>query len=336
MRMSTRSDHVNSLLQRVDTLTADVCPAGCEPCSESCVPEFRYRSEYSSYDVFGRRTGRAVCDKPCTADNTTAECRESHPVYRFCQTEVTNYDYDGLSFQVLAERHGPFALEEFPHPDVRDPARYVGDRFVSTYLHGPLGPIARTAEGDNDDVSDNRDHYYLRDAMGGHMGVILDEDGDVSTAGHAAFATYDAFGNAMSGVHAAAGAFAWRGGEGSVTEREPDLVYMQARHYSPKIGRFVQADTVLVASATTQSMNRYAYTENDPVSRSDPTGSFGINSGPAIFQAIYGFLAVPYALGFAVGLGASFGLGWGALLAPHGQPSLTIFSTVNCGFPVVF
>ena len=185
---------------------------------------------------------------------------------------MTNYDYDGLSFQVLAERHGPFALEEFPHPDVRDPARYVGDRFVSTYLHGPLGPIARTAEGDNDDVSDNRDHYYLRDAMGGHMGVILDDDGDVSTAGHAAFATYDAFGNAMSGVHAAAGAFAWRGGEGSVTEREPDLVYMQARHYSPEIGRFVQADTVLLASMTTQGMNRYAYVENDPVSASDPSG----------------------------------------------------------------
>ena len=36
--------------------------------------------------------------------------------------------------------------------------------------------IARTAAGDNDDVSDNRDHYYLRDAMGGHMGVIVDDE----------------------------------------------------------------------------------------------------------------------------------------------------------------
>jgi len=23
---------------------------------------------------------------------------------------------------------------------------------------------------------DNRDHYYLRDAMGGHMGVIVDDE----------------------------------------------------------------------------------------------------------------------------------------------------------------
>ena len=36
--------------------------------------------------------------------------------------------------------------------------------------------------------------------------------------------------------------FAWRGQEGSVTDRDAGLVYMQARHYDPSIGRFIQAD----------------------------------------------------------------------------------------------
>jgi hypothetical protein len=56
------------------------------------------------------------------------------------------------------------------------------------------------------------------------------DDGDMATPGHAAFTTYDAFGNVMARGNATSGAFAWRGGEGSVTDRHPGLVYMQARH----------------------------------------------------------------------------------------------------------
>lgn len=70
------------------------------------------------------------------------------------------------------------------------------------------------------------------------------------------------------------GSFAWRGGEGSVTDREPNLIHMQARHYDPTLGRFLQADSLMLASFTTQGTNRYLYTENDPVNRSDPTGRF--------------------------------------------------------------
>ena len=66
--------------------------------------------------------------------------------------------------------------------------------------------------------------------------------------------------------------FAWRGREGSVTDRASGLIYMQARHYDPSIGRFIQADILPVASLTTQGMNRYIYCENDPVNKSDPSG----------------------------------------------------------------
>jgi hypothetical protein len=49
---------------------------------------------------------------------------------------------------------------------------------------------------------------------------------------------------------------------------------MQARHYDPTLGRFIQADTMMLASMTTQGMNRYIYTENDPVNMTDATGEF--------------------------------------------------------------
>ncbi len=98
--------------------------------------------------------------------------------------------------------------------------------------HGPLGPIARTAEYGNNDVSDNRTVYYLRDAMGGHTGLLLDHDADLSTPSQASFSVYDAFGNGLPASHLSeggsqggggllAGSFAWRGGEGSVRDAAP-------------------------------------------------------------------------------------------------------------------
>jgi RHS repeat-associated protein len=47
-----------------------------------------------------------------------------------------------------------------------------------------------------------------------------------------------------------------------------DLFYMQARHYAPALGRFLQPDPVAAEA------NAYAYVENSPVSRIDPGGTF--------------------------------------------------------------
>lgn len=82
-----------------------------------------------------------------------------HNSHRRCQGEVVNYDYDGMSFQVLAERKGPYRKRGTGTGAQYYNLEFSGDRFLSTYLHGPLGPIARTEEGGNNDVADNRDHY---------------------------------------------------------------------------------------------------------------------------------------------------------------------------------
>ncbi len=174
------------------------------------------------------------------------------------------------------------------------------------YLYGPLGPIARTAEYGNNDVSDNRTVYYLRDAMGGHTGLLLDHDADLSTPSQASFSVYDAFGNGMSpgSPSGLAGSFAWRGGEGSVRDAAPNLVYMQARHYDPTIGRFLQPDTMTLASTTTQGMNKYIYCENDPVNRSDPTGKIWHFVVGLLFAGLVGGFLNWAASGFDGGFGS--------------------------------
>ena len=88
------------------------------------------------------------------------------------------------------------------------------------------------------------------------------------------------------------GSFEWRGGEGSVTDRESGLVHMQARHYDPTLGRFLQADSLALASLTTQGTNRYLYTENDPVNGTDPSGHNPLLAVGLLILGVIGLLAL--------------------------------------------
>lgn len=175
---------------------------------------------------------------------------------------------------MLVEWRSPFIEERYSCPE------YVTEeerQFTATYTYGPLGVIGRTEHfGDIDANSggDDRHHYYLRDGMGGHAALLVDHDADVSTAPRLDVQVHDAFGVAATGSIDPLGLYGWRGQEGSRSGFDVPLVEMQARTYDPTLGRFLQEDTLPVASLTTQGMNRFIYCENDPVNRTDPTGRF--------------------------------------------------------------
>ena len=85
--------------------------------------------------------------------------------------------------------------------------------------------------------------------------------------------------------------------------RDTGLYYLQSRYYDPAIGRFINADCF----ATTDtigflSYNMFAYCENDPINRSDPTGELSIAAKIAI-----GFGAI------AIGVGLTALTGGGAI-----------------------
>ena len=274
-------------------------------------------------------------------------------VFERCKLDHTQYDYDGgvpllcdqcwrparpfacrgyrsrirVMRTPVMERRGPYTQDICELGNKNNPEQYPssfagGGRFLASYTYGPMGLISRTAEDPDDNFGDaslinNRDYYYLRDATGGHVGVLFDHDDNAQTLSQPSFTVYDSFGNNMSTALSGAGSFAWRGGEGSVSDREPNLVHMQARHYDPTLGRFIQADSLMLASFTTQGMNRYIYCENDSVNMSDPSGQgvgdwakAGLKIGLAILFAGVGLMMIAGAFGGLSIIGA-----FGAALA---------------------
>ena len=50
------------------------------------------------------------------------------------------------------------------------------------------------------------------------------------------------------------------------------LYYYGARYYDPTLGRFIQPDSIVPEPGNPQSLNRYAYVNNNPLRYTDPSG----------------------------------------------------------------
>ncbi|WP_405054416.1 RHS repeat-associated core domain-containing protein [Tepidibacillus marianensis] len=93
---------------------------------------------------------------------------------------------------------------------------------------------------------------------------------------------YDAFGNLFNNMAAPYNA---TGYTGKTYDAKAGLMDYGARWYSPSNGRFISEDTFTGWKCQPQSLNRYNYTQNNPVNFTDPTGHcipVGIDSDECI------------------------------------------------------
>ena len=72
---------------------------------------------------------------------------------------------------------------------------------------------------------------------------------------------------------------------GHVRDHATGLTYAQARFYDPVTARFHSPDPVGFSAGGPGYFNRYAYTMNDPVNMTDPTG---MCAGPAVIPCAIG------------------------------------------------
>jgi hypothetical protein len=83
---------------------------------------------------------------------------------------------------------------------------------------------------------------------------------------------------------------------------------MNGRIYDPLIGRFMSADPYVQDSTNSQSLNRYSYVNNNPLSYTDPTGYFSLGS---FLKIIISFVIMVVA--FYVVAPALVAAGWGPI-----------------------
>ncbi|AGP41250.1 RHS repeat domain-containing protein [Sorangium cellulosum] len=120
--------------------------------------------------------------------------------------------------------------------------------------------------------AEKRGVHSLHPGHDGSAGVITNELGAVVER-----RSYDPFGQRRNADWATGGPAAAPPSEtigftGHEDEDELSLINMRGRIYDPALGRFLSADPFVQAPFFSQSLNRYSYAFNNPLSFVDPTG----------------------------------------------------------------
>ena len=128
---------------------------------------------------------------------------------------------------------------------------------------------------------------------------VLNQQGDVvrlvnSSGTSYGIYTYDAWGNILTTT----GSMASTLGQinplryrGYVYDVECNLYYLQSRYYDPAIGRFINADVFASTGQGILGNNMFAYCNNSPVNKIDPSGEAGwFVAANAIYGAAVGII----------------------------------------------
>ena len=112
---------------------------------------------------------------------------------------------------------------------------------------------------------DGLQYLYVRNLQGDIVSVV-----SASTGASVAEYTYDSWGNILTatGTMAEVNPIRYRG---YYLDAETGLYYLQSRYYDAEVGRFLNADIILV-NESTATLNLFSYCANTPTSYYDETG----------------------------------------------------------------
>ncbi len=111
------------------------------------------------------------------------------------------------------------------------------------------------------------DLYYLNDGIVGSLTHAVDLNGEIKTGYE-----YDAFGTRTQTVSTAQDSNKHFGYTGEMFDDSTGLLYLRARYYDPKLGRFISADPFLGRLEQPVTQNRFIYVHNNPLLFVDPSG----------------------------------------------------------------
>ena len=115
-------------------------------------------------------------------------------------------------------------------------------------------------------VEDGYAFFYHQDNLGS-VRAVTDENADMDSSFE-----YEAFGGKVEVDSLSTQPFGFTGEVDDNSFGFVDYMYLRARHYNPFIGRFLSRDSYAGDITRPLSLNRYTYTENNPVNFTDPSG----------------------------------------------------------------
>jgi RHS repeat-associated protein len=166
------------------------------------------------------------------------------------QSSVTSYQYNGMGDRLQQTMDGVPTNYTL---DLNTGLTQVLSDGATSYTYG-LGRISQQ--------SGNTPEYFLGDALGS-VRQLTDQNGEVTYA-----KSYDPYGVVTNTSGAGQSAYGYTGEQQDST----GMVYLRARHYNPTDGRFMSRDTWGGDYNSPQSLNRWNYTQSNPVNRIDPSG----------------------------------------------------------------
>ena len=151
-------------------------------------------------------------------------------------------------------------------------------------------PIATYTYGDEllQRIKSGLNSYYHHDGHGNVIALTDDSGAATQTYG------FDAWGNQVETSGADDNSYQY------ASERydsDLGLIYLRARWYDPKAGRFISPDDAVGLSKLPVSLNKYLYANTDPVNRVDPSGmqSLGDEMAAVDISGTLSDIAVNYA-----------------------------------------
>jgi RHS repeat-associated protein len=273
-------------------------PASCNMVAGSAIPgafaltrigtteKFCYDSrgnQLASFlnDSIKREISYSSFDAATVIRSTTPRAHVTRFGYGAGHQRLRRYDMDGSNLTESSAgkvTHYAGDAEVTTKPDGTTEVR----RYVSGMTQVQVIPAVGTVL--------TRREYLVVDALGSTHRIVS-EAGVIVTDGKQAFATFGERASAedrstlTEAQQANFNALLPRGYTGHQQADEVGVIHMNGRIYDPRLGRFLQADSLIEDLFDPQAINSYSYVRNNPMNATDPTGHWRAKEQGILRQA---------------------------------------------------